>query len=55
MGLKQLKDIGVYHRDIKPANFFYNREAKRGIIVDFGLAELDSEFMKELENRFKEY
>ena len=55
MGLKQLKDIGVYHRDIKPANFLYNREAKRGIIVDFGLAELDSEFMKELENRFKEY
>ena len=24
IGLKNLKDLGIYHRDIKPGNFLYN-------------------------------
>ena len=38
IGLKSLKDLGIYHRDIKPANFLYNPTTKKGMIIDFGLA-----------------
>eukprot|EP00919_Chromeraceae_sp_WS-2016_P027952 GHVR01066213.1.p1 GENE.GHVR01066213.1~~GHVR01066213.1.p1 ORF type:complete len:186 (+),score=1.19 GHVR01066213.1:49-606(+) len=44
IGLKNLKDIGIYHRDIKPGNFLYDTEMKKGMIIDFGLAEIDSKF-----------
>ena len=29
----------IIHRDIKPQNFLYNVKQKRGVMVDFGLAE----------------
>ncbi|KAK0736696.1 kinase-like domain-containing protein [Apiosordaria backusii] len=29
----------ILHRDIKPTNFLYDPETRRGVLVDFGLAE----------------
>jgi cell division control protein 7 len=51
VGLKNLKDLGIYHRDIKPGNFLYNPDTKRGMIIDFGLAEIDPKFQLQLEQR----
>ena len=32
---------GVMHRDIKPANFLYDRHTRTGLLIDFGLSELE--------------
>lgn len=45
-GLNQLKSMGIYHRDIKPLNFLYNMAKKKGIIIDFGLAEVDRDYFE---------
>ncbi|KAG7751845.1 hypothetical protein KL911_004423 [Ogataea haglerorum] len=33
----------IIHRDIKPTNFLYNPLTRRGVLVDFGLAEKETE------------
>ena len=38
--VEHLSKKSVMHRDIKPANFLYNRVAKSGLLIDFGLSEL---------------
>jgi cell division control protein 7 len=52
IGLRNLKELGIYHRDIKPGNFLYNPDTKRGMIIDFGLAEIDIKYQNALETKY---
>lgn len=35
-----LDEVGIMHRDIKPSNFLYDKDSKTGLLIDFGLSEL---------------
>ena len=37
--LAYIHHCGIIHRDLKPTNFLYNLRTRRGLLVDFGLAE----------------
>lgn len=39
--VEHLSRQGVMHRDIKPANFLYDKNSKSGLLIDFGLSELE--------------
>ncbi len=45
--VKHLTDYGVIHRDIKPSNFLYDPATHTGLLIDFGLSEI------EVDNNFK--
>lgn len=53
-GLNILKNLGIKHRDIKPLNFLYNIQKKKGIIIDFGLAEVDSDYVDHIKKNYQE-
>ena len=38
--VEHLSNHGIMHRDIKPANFLYDKESRTGLLIDFGLSEL---------------
>ena len=33
---------GIIHRDIKPSNFLFDPKTRKGVLVDFGLAQLNN-------------
>ena len=39
--VEHLANKGIMHRDIKPSNFLYDRNTKTGLLIDFGLSELE--------------
>ena len=39
--VEHLANNGIMHRDIKPSNFLYDKNAKSGLLIDFGLSELE--------------
>ncbi len=41
--LGHIHKLGIIHRDIKPSNFLYDRQRKKFSLVDFGLAQWESE------------
>ena len=36
-----LAQRGVMHRDIKPTNFLYDPDTRSGLLIDFGLSEIE--------------
>lgn len=42
--LKHVHRHKLIHRDIKPSNFLYNREKRHGVLVDFGLTQVNMHF-----------
>lgn len=43
LSIKHLSDKGIVHRDIKPSNFLWDPMSKKGILIDFGLSEVETD------------
>jgi len=41
--VKHLSDRGIVHREIKPSNFLWDPKSKKGILIDFGLSEVETD------------
>ncbi|KAI3660253.1 hypothetical protein MP638_005116 [Amoeboaphelidium occidentale] len=41
--LSHIHNFGIIHRDLKPSNFLFDLKRKRGVLVDFGLAQYEHE------------
>ncbi|CAI2371307.1 unnamed protein product [Moneuplotes crassus] len=41
--VKHLSDLGIVHRDIKPSNFLWDPKSRKGILIDFGLSEVETD------------
>lgn len=41
--VKHLNDKGIVHRDIKPSNFLWDPRSRKGILIDFGLSEIETD------------
>lgn len=37
----KLSELGVMHRDIKPTNFLYDPPSRSGLLIDYGLSEIE--------------
>ena len=49
VSIKSVHMQGIIHRDLKPNNFLYSAEQRRGILVDFGLAQKEPDGIPDVE------
>ena len=38
-----MSKFGVVHRDIKPSNILWDPKSKKGVLIDFGLSEIETD------------
>ncbi len=43
LAINHLSKFGVVHRDIKPSNILWDPRSKKGILIDFGLSEIETD------------
>lgn len=41
--MQHLSKFGVVHRDIKPSNILWDPKSKKGVLIDFGLSEIETD------------
>ena len=41
IAINGLSQAGIMHRDVKPSNFLYDSASRTGLLIDFGLSELE--------------